>query len=61
MKLAYDNRLAIADRQFPGFRWGSIEDFRPPEHFIAKKLAKARFDVERTFAIFSVLEERSRA
>ena len=58
MQLAYDERAAEADRQFPGFPRGSTENFRSPEHFIAGKLAKARFDVERTFAVFRVLEEQ---
>jgi len=56
MELAYHERLAEADRLFPGVRWGSTENFRSNDHFIACKLAKARFDVERTFAVFSVLE-----
>ena len=58
MEQAYHERLAKADRRFPGCRWGSSENFRPPEYLIACKLAKARFDVERTFTVFRVLEEQ---
>jgi hypothetical protein len=43
MQLAYDERVAEAGRQFPGFPWGSTENFRPPSYLIACKLAKARF------------------
>jgi len=48
IKRAHENRLNQADERWPE-EW---PNFRPPEHFIEKRLSKARFDVERTYLVF---------
>lgn len=55
-KDGYTKRIAEADRQWPELGPG----FRPHEHFVAYKLAKARFDVERTYAIRAALSNEGR-
>jgi len=47
---ARKNRIEQADERWPEER----PNWRPSEHFIDCKLAKAWFDVERTYAVFNV-------
>jgi hypothetical protein len=48
---AWENRRKQADVRWPEERPG----WRPNQHFIEWQLAKARFDVERTYAVFNHL------
>jgi len=46
-ELAYERRVSRAER-----RWPTKNDWASNELFIAQKLAKARFDVEKTWGVF---------
>ncbi len=47
---------AKASSDHPGRQWGADPNFRPPAYLIACKLAKARFDVERTYRVYRKLD-----
>lgn len=52
----YQRRLHEADDLYPATRRGSTDNWRSEGHFIARRIAKARFDVERTYAVWSSLK-----
>jgi len=47
-KAARDRHVEKAGERFPEER----RNFRPPDYFVECRLAKARFDVDRTYAVF---------
>lgn len=48
-------RLSDIDARFPLTRWGSTDRWRSDENFLEGKFAKARFDVECTYAVWDAL------
>lgn len=57
MKLDYDTERAAIDTQYPGSPWG-VGTWRPNAYFDCDKLAKAVYDVRRTYAVWKVLTDR---